>query len=1498
MLRLIKIGSMRALTQSCLVLAMIMASSLVYAQTQQVLLGWQNFDDAPNNLTFNLLPNFAVAPSYGFNEWVVTNDYDGKGVYANTPSQDSTYGNIGQIGPPDQNYMHIRDFLDTIYNDCYNPIVASERWVVMGGGICTQGYDNIILNFWWLAQGAPGDYGEVYYSVSGTTGPWILADKNDAAPCGSTTKYCNTTKWKYARIEGPQFINKDNLSFAWKWTNDAVNSNDSLPFAIDDIVIVGEYDPNDLNGAGINAISISPAAVCHEDVANTTLSFLFSLTDSLCPGSYSIEISDSNCNFSNSFTIATFGTGALNAGVTYQVAGTLLIPSSLPIASCYCFRINRISPPTIIGTPNLGCFQIIDCPDSINIPLTPGVLQNPYWNPNYPGNPPGLPQGQQPICDSSVIDVKYQSFGAFNPGNTYTLELSDSSGSFANPTVIGGPQPSTTTWDPAINPNAPGSISGAITPPQISGCNYYIRVVSSDPVVNGTPWGPFCIMECDIITNGGKDISLCITDGCSATLTKQIPIGMQNGVDFSYVLNTTSILDSVIISQMSVWNTTTCSYVYSTVYDSVFSNVYSIDVTSSGISGKDWKWFVNGELQSPADSINPSFMYTCEGNYTIRLDSLEFCETPVEKTVQVGNLGPDFTFSVTDTNVVFTNTSVFDPADSITWSWQFGDGWDLKSKNESGINHVYNDCFGSYMVTLTATKQNCCSSTITKEVNVGLLMSDFNYTINGTTVTFDDMSTGMHDSLINGKSWVWDFGDGQTTILGTKNYSDTTIIPDPCGTDTLSFPIRDTGDISHFYANCGIYDVSLTIVDSGEVCVKFPFRINTFDSLSQYGACNNFMVQILSPGDPPAYPPAMTIIGTVGELGATVGFSNDSIELCIPPFTLYQALGYQLGMYYMRVIADSSTTPYNLLGSVVRLNVKGISGILMDHGLRNQNGPIADYDTLCATVDGLGIDIFNPQLTSSNYFVQFSTGGNLYATFLWDPNIFGFSVCCFGLQGWPTGLYEVTIEEVEKGFIPFAPGDFCVGPFSEPRYFYLEGDPIVEVIGPDEVCLGDTVTFTTRFTTQSTLCLGNTPVVTSAHLPSTYYDWNFIDNFNIGTVINIANNQLTIVFNSYGSAQIELTALSTCGSGSNSTVIIVKPNSILSTIPNPDTTICEGESITLSATNTSWVAYNDFSWIVNCDTVQETSYAPGATDTYTITPDSDITVVVYVDNKGNSAFGCPDWDTITVHVVEAPDLETYNTSICVGDSTQLDAFAPEATSYIWVPSATLDDSTIFNPMATPLTTTDYIVTVGYDSICPDLSDTATVTVNIPVLSPCCDTTIFLGDQIVISANAPNGVTYVWTPESGLDDPSSAYPTASPDSTTTYKVVMTDLYGCVDSNFITIEIISPDFEPEVPDAFTPDGSGPTPNNILYVFDVKGREGESIETISFKIFNRWGEMIFEATERDQIIYPHGGWDGTHMRNGKVMEVGVYVWVLEAESVKGDKIGPISGNVTLLK
>jgi gliding motility-associated-like protein len=86
---------------------------------------------------------------------------------------------------------------------------------------------------------------------------------------------------------------------------------------------------------------------------------------------------------------------------------------------------------------------------------------------------------------------------------------------------------------------------------------------------------------------------------------------------------------------------------------------------------------------------------------------------------------------------------------------------------------------------------------------------------------------------------------------------------------------------------------------------------------------------------------------------------------------------------------------------------------------------------------------------------------------------------------------------------------------------------------------------------------------------------------------------------------------------------------------------------------------------------------------------------------------------------------------------------------------------------------------------------------------------------------------------------------------------------------------------VPNAFTPNGDGE--NDVLYV------RGELIEGMLFRVFDRWGEMVFESTDR--LI----GWDGTF--RGKQLDPDVYDYYLKAICIDGDE-SIIKGNITLMK
>ncbi|PKP02537.1 MAG: hypothetical protein CVU11_11585 [Bacteroidetes bacterium HGW-Bacteroidetes-6] len=119
---------------------------------------------------------------------------------------------------------------------------------------------------------------------------------------------------------------------------------------------------------------------------------------------------------------------------------------------------------------------------------------------------------------------------------------------------------------------------------------------------------------------------------------------------------------------------------------------------------------------------------------------------------------------------------------------------------------------------------------------------------------------------------------------------------------------------------------------------------------------------------------------------------------------------------------------------------------------------------------------------------------------------------------------------------------------------------------------------------------------------------------------------------------------------------------------------------------------------------------------------------------------------------------------------------------------------------------------------------------------------------------------------------------------TWSVVVNDLNGCGWTRQVNVDA-SGDlcFIPHVwvPNIFSPNGDGQ--NDILFV------RGEGVNTLSFIIYDRWGEKIFETTSVDN------GWDGIY--KGAKANPGVYVYYLNATFVDGSQ-SVIDGNITLVR
>lgn len=450
----------------------------------------------------------------GTNQWVINDSYTGGFGYPNTTTQDLTEsGTIG--GAPTSPYLHIYDLEGAPAVTCasYDPSDASDNFAEMGGGFCTLGLIDIEFTFFWLGQGGAGDYGQVYYSADG--GPWT--------PCGMAL-YADQDLWKYEVISEPAFEDVANLRFGFRWVNDNSGGASTMSFAIDDIIAVGTYDEA-IHPVDINIDFIFPDPVCKL----STLIIGWSLSDPLCDGTYEIELSNAAGIFAAPTSLGVFT--ILAEDTVGAIAA--VIPGPIPDGDCYKVRITRTSPlPEIIGEAS-ECFTVENCPNIITT-LAPVVTFD-----------------SNAVCVNSVIDVPFFSTGVYTPGNVYTAQLSDSTGSFDTFSVI-GTFTSNATYDPALG-SPPGTVSG-IVPTVPPGCNYFIRVVSSSPVAVGSAYGPICIQECDIETNDIEDVYACITEDSGVTITITYDINVFDDIETYCDTNTfcVEVLDAMFFTQANL----------------------------------------------------------------------------------------------------------------------------------------------------------------------------------------------------------------------------------------------------------------------------------------------------------------------------------------------------------------------------------------------------------------------------------------------------------------------------------------------------------------------------------------------------------------------------------------------------------------------------------------------------------------------------------------------------------------------------------------------------------------------------------------------------------------------------------------------------------------------------------------------------------------------------------------------------------------------------------
>ncbi len=324
----------------------------------------------------------------------------------------------------------------------------------------------------------------------------------------------------------------------------------------------------------------------------------------------------------------------------------------------------------------------------------------------------------------------------------------------------------------------------------------------------------------------------------------------------------------------------------------------------------------------------------------------------------------------------------------------------------------------------------------------------------------------------------------------------------------------------------------------------------------------------------------------------------------------------------------------------------------------------------------------------------------------------------------------------------------------------------------------------------------------------------------------------------------------TCNVSSQPLTVTVNPSPVVQA--PAILTVCESDVLTLTATGgASYTWWGPNITASNQNPLVISNVTPANAGLYTVV--------------ATSASGCNSAPVQTIVKVVPKVVAVVGTSptICAGETTRL--YASGGFYYKWTPSDGLNNDNIPNPVASPAQTTTYTVKVSNDG-CYDDTKSVTVTVNKnPMANAGGDKVIFEGQSVQLNGaiGGDNITNYYWTPTTGLDNPNSITPNASPKDDITYTLnVVSQTCGVATSN-VFVRVYK---KITIPNAFTPNNDGV---NDLWNIDAL----ITYPSCLVSIFDRNGQKVYQS-----IGYPKP-WDGT--RGGSPLPTGTYYYIIDLKN-----------------
>ncbi|GAB2834247.1 PKD domain-containing protein [Ferruginibacter profundus] len=796
--------------------------------------------------------------------------------------------------------------------------------------------------------------------------------------------------------------------------------------------------------------------------------------------------------------------------------------------------------------------------------------------------------------------------------------------------------------------------------------------------------------------------------------------------------------------------------------------------TDKSIGADEWNWnFGDGNTSTQQ---SPVHTFADTGTYTISLRVKNYttgCEYTKITTVRIIDERASFTASdsvICKNNAVNFTATGNNNANVASYEWSFGDG---ATGGNASTSHIYTQA-GKYTVQLIVTDIFNCKDTLIKSlyIQVDGPTAGFAPSVPGScllsAITFTDNSVtdGTHPI----SSWTWTYGDG--------------II------DTLTAP-----PFQHTYSGPGVYTVSLKVTDSkgcvdsivknSVIIISKPVAgFATADTLSCPTRLITFTNSSTGPG-----------------LNYTWHFGDGTTSTATNPTHSYAADGlYTIKLFitdqygcsdsliipdYVKIVSPHSNfSMSDSLGTCPPLFVsftnqsQNFTAVHWDFGDGTStqsdnpshfyNVPGVYFAKLTVTSPGGCTDVYQRKITVRGPVGNFTYGPingckpltvHFAATtqdrlsFIWDFN---------------DGTTTSTLDSVMSHTYAI-PGIYV------PKMILVDpGGCVVPILGPDTIIVNGVAAnfgfINHNYCDAASIAFSDSSISNDV---ITSYAWDFGDGHT-----SVLQNP-THFYSTPGLyfPQLIVTTQSGCADTLKNPApvrIVASPQASIGSTGNgcaPLTVSFRGQLLIPDTSAIQW------HWNFGNGNTSLIQNPPSQIYTTAGTYNARLIAI-------NSS-GCADTITKTIDAFVVPIVDAgADTLVCRGNSISLNATG--AASYTWTPATGLSCTNCARPTAKPDSATNYIVKGTTLQGC---SNTDSVLVKVKqrftMLNSRGDT-LCKGSSVRLFASG--GFSYVWSPSSGLSSTSSATPLATPQNTTTYKVIGTDDKGCFkDTGFVTVKV---------------------------------------------------------------------------------------------------------------